>query len=109
MDDARFLNQRIKDAILSALGQDEIRTRNNLGLLKLPVDATIALFETTGVPRDIKVKKIVAVILKIDAFAGCVGGDQDPQGVLLGVGIKSGFEGFALVIAETAVKDRDSF
>jgi hypothetical protein len=47
--------------------------------LQLTVDAAIALFQAARVPREVEMKQVVAPGLEVEALAGGVGGDEDPQ------------------------------
>jgi hypothetical protein len=72
-----FPRQGLKDDVLLALLINEIVAPNFGRSLHLAIDAAIALFESRGIPREIKVDQVVAALLQIDAFARRVRADQD--------------------------------
>ena len=43
------------------------------------------------------------MVLEVDAFGGGVGGEQDANGGILGIGLKSGFDGFTVFRFHAAV------
>ena len=47
-----------------------------------------------------------AVVLQVHPFPGGVGGDQDPQGFLIRVGVEAGLELLAVVFAHAAAEAR---
>ena len=53
--------------------------------LAVAVDAADALLEPVRVERDVEVDQPVAVVLQVDALAGGVGGQQDPNRRLGGI------------------------
>jgi hypothetical protein len=50
------------------------------------------------------VEQVGAVVLQVDALAGGVGGDEDPQGVVRGVGVEGVLDFLAGVVAHAAVE-----
>ena len=47
------------------------------------------------------------MVLEVDAFAGGVGGEQDADGRVLGVGLESGFDALAVVRVHAAVEGQE--
>jgi hypothetical protein len=76
--------------------------------LQHAVDAAVALLDAGGVPREVEVEEVGAVGLEVDALARGVGGHEDAQGVLLGVGVEGRFEGLALVLVLRPVQAADA-
>jgi hypothetical protein len=66
----------------------KVVTENLFGRLKFTVNTTIALFKPGGVPGDVEVKEVVAVVLEIQALAGCIGCQKDAHRGPGGVGIE---------------------
>ena len=63
-----------------------------VGRLELAVDAAVALLDPAWVPGQVEVEEVGAVGLEVEAFAGGVGGEQDAQGVLRGVGVEAALD-----------------
>ena len=61
--------------------------KNLFGRLKFTVNTAIALLKPGGVPGDVEVKEVVAVVLEIQALAGRIGCQKDthrgPGGVCI--------------------------
>ncbi|GAB3653091.1 hypothetical protein GCM10028833_25790 [Glycomyces tarimensis] len=76
--------------------------------LAVAVNAAGALFELVGVERDVVVDQAVAVVLEVDALAGGVGGEQDAQPVVGGVGLEGQADLLAVFDVHAAVEERDA-
>ena len=83
-------------------------TKHLRGGLELAVDAAVALLQAARVPREVEVKEVVAVGLEVEALAGGVGGDEDPQGLFRRIGVEGFFDFFAAVGRSGAAVDRNS-
>ena len=57
---------------------DDLRTG-----LTVAMNAAITLFQTIGIPRKLVVVEYAAVLLKIEAFAGCVGREEQIHAIFL--------------------------
>ena len=76
----------------------------HLVFLTVPVHAPVALFHAVGVPRDFKMHQPVAVILQVNAFRCSIGRQQDAHRALVGAGLESRLDLFALFIIHPTVK-----
>ena len=76
--------------------------------LELPVDAAVPLLHAAGVPGDVEVEEVGAVVLEVDALAGRVGRDEDAERVVGRLGVERGLQLFARLVAEAAVEDGDA-
>ena len=54
---------------------DEVVAENFRCGLEFAVDTAIPLFQAAGVPRNVEMEEVAAVGLKVEAFAGSIGGD----------------------------------
>ncbi len=88
LDGLGFADQDGKDAVLGPLPVNEVVAEDIVIRLKFAVDAAVPLFHAAGVPRHIEVEQVPAVGLKVETFAGGIGGDQDADGMLARVGIE---------------------
>ena len=52
-------------------------------------------------------EEVGAVVLQVDALAGRVGGDEDPQRVLLRVAVEGALDLLAVLVADPAVELAD--
>jgi len=73
-----LLEQALEDVALAGFGGDHVPEVANLGLADA-VDATEALLQPVGVPRQVVVDHQVGV-LQVHAFARRIGGDEHPRG-----------------------------
>ena len=87
-----FADQGANDFVFGALGIDEIVAADFGLALEFAVDAAVALFHAAGVPRDIKVEEVGAMVLEVDAFTGGVGGDEYAEWVFFGGGVECQFD-----------------
>ena len=90
------------DVAFAGLFGDEIPEVADL-MLADAVDAPEALFEAVRIPRQVVVDHQVGV-LKVDAFAGGIGRDQDAD---IGVGAEQRLEAAALIAMRAAVDGDD--
>ena len=78
-----LLQKAMEDVSLARFNRDKIPQMTALGLADA-VDSTEALLDAIGVPREVVIHHEMRATLKIDAFAGGIGGDQNQDfGVLL--------------------------
>jgi hypothetical protein len=101
LDTPAFQKPEINITFAGFLG-DEIPEVADL-LLADAVDAAEALFEAVRIPRQVVIDHQVGV-LKVDAFTGGVGGDQDAN---FGVGTKDRLNAAALIAVGAAVDGDD--
>ena len=101
-------DEHLEHAVLDALGQHEVVAADLGGRLELAVDAAVALLDAAGVPRQVEVEEIRAVRLEVQALAGGVGGEQDAQRVLRGVGVEPALDLLAPGAAREAVDHLDA-
>ncbi len=87
--------------------RDEVEDIHLRRRLAVPVDAAVALFQPVRVPGDLPVQQPVAVVLKVDALAGRVGGEQDPHRVEVRGIAEDLADAVALVVVHTAVEAGD--
>ena len=71
--------------------------------LAMAVHTAVALFEAIRIPRDLVVHDPVAIILKIDAFRGGIGCQEDANFGLFRRRLEGGFDLLALLDVHTAV------
>ena len=57
--------------------RDEMEDIHFGGVLPMPVDPAIALFQPVGVPRNLPVQQPMAMGLKVDPLTGGVGRQQE--------------------------------
>jgi hypothetical protein len=76
--------------------------------LKLAVNTTVTLFQTAWIPGHVEMEEIVAMRLKIDAFARGICGDEDADGMLVRGGLKGAFDGLAFIRGRRAVINFDA-
>ena len=100
--DAEFFEKPEIDIAFAGFLGDKIPKMADL-LLADAVDATEALFEAVRIPRQVVVHHQVGV-LKIDAFTGGIGGDENAD---FGVGAKERLNAAALVAVRAAVDGDD--
>ena len=74
-------------------------------LLAVPVDAAVALFHDVGIPRNLYVDEVVAVVLEVDPFRCSVGGKQDADGRHCRVGLKCCLDDLAFVGRNVTVEE----
>ena len=106
-DQFRLLDQDFENPVLLAIGVDEIVAVDLGAGLELSVDAAVALFETARIPGNVEMEQVPAVGLEVQPLAGGVGGDQDPDRVLLGVRRKCPLDVLTLGRRCRAVVDGD--
>ena len=71
--------------------------------LAVPVDAAVPLFQAVRVPGDLEVDHPGAVVLEVDALGGGVGGQQDADGTVLGVGLEGRLDPLPVLRVHAAV------
>src|SRR5439155_9332087 len=74
------------------------------GSLQLPVDPTVTLLHAAGIPRDVKVNEVGAMVLEIHAFPCRVRGNQDAQGMLVGIRVEGDLHFLAAGLIHSAMK-----
>ena len=80
--------ERARRRLLVALA-DEVVDQDDRARLAEAVDAAVPLRELCRRERDLEVDDPVAVVLEVDALARRVGGKQDPDRDLAGVGLEA--------------------
>ena len=88
IDRLGLLDDPAEDRVLLAVLVEEVAAIDRRRRLELAVDAAVALLEPGRVPGDVVVEEVGAVLLEVQALAGRVGGEQDPDGVVGGVGVE---------------------
>jgi hypothetical protein len=102
-----FLNQHLQDPEVGGHvglggGQGQVVDAGDL-LLAVAVDAAVALLQGDQGPGHVEVDQVVAVVVEVDALAGCIPCDQGPDGALLQA---EGLDDFLLAyIRQTGVED----
>src|SRR4051794_20956850 len=96
-DQFRLSDQRLQDEVFLPLLVNEISAVNFRCWLELPIDASVSLLESRGVPRQVYVDEIVATCLQIDTLSRRVGADQDAQRLLGRVRVEAPFQVFTSV------------
>jgi hypothetical protein len=76
--------------------------------LQLAVDPAVALLELAGVPGNVEVDQMLAVVLQVHPLPGGIGGDQDPQRLFIGIGIELGLEPLAVVFTHATGEAGDA-
>ena len=76
-----LLDEDSQDFVFRTLFVVEVVAEDFILGLKFPVDTSVTLLHSAGVPRNIKVEQVPAVGLKVETFTGRFSGDQDPDGV----------------------------
>ena len=84
-----FSHQGSQNAVLGPLLVDEVVAEDLRLWLELAVDAAVALLHAAWVPGDIEVEQVPAVGLKVQAFAGGIGGNQDTDRMFAGWALKA--------------------
>src|SRR5207249_2403108 len=101
-------DQHLEHPILGALRQHEVVTADLGGGLELAIDATVALLDAPRVPRQVEVEEVGAVRLEVQALAGGVGGKQDAERILRGIGVEAALDLAAPDAAREAVDHLDA-
>jgi hypothetical protein len=107
-DQFRLSHKDGQNAVLLAVGVDEIVPEDLLAGLELAVDTAVALLHPARVPGHAEVEEVPAVSLEVEALAGCVGGDQDTERILLRVRREGSLDFLALGRRGRPVIDGDS-
>src|SRR5262249_14459535 len=94
--------------ILGSLHEYEVVASDLGRALQLAVDAAVALLHAARVPRHIEVEEVRAMILKVDALARCVGGDEDAERMLCWIGVERPLDLLARVLSHAAGERRDA-
>lgn len=76
---------------------NEVEDVNLVVLLSVPIHPAVPLLHAVRVPRDFVVDEAMAVVLEIDTLGGCVGGEKDADGGILGIGLEGGFDLLAFI------------
>src|SRR5262249_15560400 len=103
-----LLNEHVEHMILGALRQDEIVAPDFVRGLELAVNSTVPLFDTTRIPRQIEMEQVRAMRLEIEPLSSRVGGQQDAERVLRGIGIEALLDLLAQRASGETVDDRDA-
>ncbi len=88
IDRLGLLDDPAEDRILLAVLVEEIAAMDRRRLLELAIDPAVPLLEPGGVPGDVVVEQVRAEHLEVQALAGGVGRQQDPDGVIGRVGVE---------------------
>ena len=107
LDGLGFAYQDSKNAVFGPLPVDEVMAEDIVMRLKFAVDAAVPLFHAAGIPRDIEVKQIPAVGLKVETFTSGVSRNEDADGMLARFGVEGQLDRLAFLAGSGAVKDRD--
>src|SRR5688572_6482520 len=83
-------------SLLVALA-NKVKDADFLRTLSVTVDTAIPLLHPVWVPRNLVVDETGTVVLKVDAFTGGVGGEQDANGAPLRVELERSLDCFTLV------------
>ena len=67
------------------------------------VNATVALLHSIGVPRDLKVNQLGAIILKVDSFRSGVCGEKDTHRRVRGASLKRRLDALTLIAGHAAI------
>jgi hypothetical protein len=89
-------------------GADEVVDRDVIGALAVAVDAAVALLQPVGVPGDLVMNQVGAVVLQVDAFGGGVGREQDAHRRFRGCGLEGGLDTLALPGVHATVEDHQA-
>ena len=108
LDGLGLADEYLQHPVLHPLGEDEIVTVDLRGRLELAVDAAVPLLDAARVPGQVEVKEVGAMGLEVQALAGCVGRDQDAQGILRRIGVEPALYRLAPAPARQAVDDLDA-
>ena len=109
LDGLGLLHQDFENAILLALREHEVVTAHLRRRLKLAVDSPVALLDAAGIPGQVEVEEIGAVRLEVQPLAGGIGGEQNPQRVVCGVGVEPALNLLALRADGLPVNGLDAF
>ncbi len=83
-----LVNDDLQEAAILHLVVEEVVAEDAIGRLTVAVNAPVALLHLVGVPRDLVVDEIAAVLLEVQALGGGVGAEQDAHGGLIGRRLK---------------------
>jgi hypothetical protein len=108
LDGEGAADQDLEDVVLGALEEDEVVTVDDGSALELAVDTAVALLHAGGVPGDVEVKEVGAVVLEVDALAGRVGGDEDAERRGARILVEGVLDLLAGVLVEAAVEGADA-
>ena len=108
LDGLGLPDQHLEHAVLDPLREHEVVAAHLGGRLELAVDAAVALLDAARVPGQVEVEEVGAVRLEVQALAGGVGGEQDAQRVLRGVGVEPALDLLAPRAAREAVDHLDA-
>ena len=107
LDGLRLAHQDLEDAVLLAVGVDEVVAVDLVTGLELAVDAAVPLLQPARVPRHVEMEEVPAVGLEVQALAGGVGGDEDAHRVLPRIGGEGTLDLLALGGRRRPVVDGD--
>ena len=108
LDGLCLADEHLQHPVLDPLRQHEVVAANLRRRLQLAVDASVALFDAAGVPRQIEVEQIGAVRLEVQSLAGRVGGQQDAERIGGRVGDETPLDLLAAGAAREPVDHRDA-
>ena len=92
IDGLGLLDDAAEDRVLLPVLVEEVAAIDRRRRLKFAVDSAVALFEPGRVPGNVVVEQVEAVTLEIQALAGRVGRQQDPDRIDGGVGVEGFFD-----------------
>ena len=108
LDGLGLPHEHLEDAVLDALLVDEVVAEDFVFGLELAVDPAVPLLHAAGIPRHVEVEEVPAMGLEVESLARGVGRDEDPDGMLLRVGVEGALDLLALGLGRRAVVDADS-
>jgi hypothetical protein len=106
-DDLGLPHDRVEHDVLGTICIDEVAAEDFLRRLEFSVDASVALLEAGGIPRQIEMDEVAAAGLQIDALASGIGADQDADGLDRRFGVEGALDLLAAVEAGRAGEDAD--
>ena len=71
----------------------------------MAVNAAVTLLHSIGVPRDLEVNQLGAMVLKVDAFRSGVCGQQDAHRRVSRPGLECSFDALALIAGHATVDE----
>src|SRR5436305_13923288 len=77
--------------------------------LAMAINAAIALLQTVGVPGNLVVNEMGAVILQVNTFGSGIGGQQDTHGRFGRVSLECSFNRLSLMCIHTTVQRQQTF
>lgn len=87
-DEFRLAREGFQDDVLAPLRIDEVAAMHLGRGLEFAIDPAVALFQHGWVPGQIEMEQVATPGLKVYALTRGIGAQQDPQLVLVGVGVE---------------------